>query len=95
MRKKLNKKKSPLLDEIEQRRIVSILFVVALLFIILFVKLYVVMIVDSSKYKKKLDKLSYNTVEVTTNELSGGYTHSSFGLFTLLILSTSIIGISP
>jgi len=63
MRKKLNKKKSPLLDEIEQRRIVSILFVVALLFIILFVKLYVVMIVDSSKYKKKLDKLSYNTVE--------------------------------
>ena len=55
MRKKLNKKKSPLLDEIEQRRIVSILFVVALLFIILFVKLYVVMIVDSSKYKKKLD----------------------------------------
>lgn len=63
MRKKLNKKKSPLLDEIEQRRIVVILFVVALLFIILFVKLYVVMIVDSSKYKKKLDKLSYNTVE--------------------------------
>ena len=63
MRKKLNKKKSPLLDEIEQRRIVGILFVVALLFIILFVKLYVVMIVDSSKYKKKLDKLSYNTVE--------------------------------
>lgn len=63
MRKKLNKKKSPLLDEIEQKRIVSILFVVALLFIILFVKLYVVMIVDSSKYKKKLDKLSYNTVE--------------------------------
>ena len=63
MRKKLNKKKSPLLDEIEQRRIVSILFVVALLFIILFVKLYVVMIIDSSKYKKKLDKLSYNTVE--------------------------------
>lgn len=63
MRKKLNKKKSPLLDEIEQRRIVSILFAVALLFIILFVKLYVVMIVDSSKYKKKLDKLSYNTVE--------------------------------
>lgn len=63
MRKKLNKKKSPLLDEIEQRRIVSILFVVALLFIILFVKLYIVMIVDSSKYKKKLDKLSYNTVE--------------------------------
>lgn len=63
MRKKLNKKKSPLLDEIEQRRIVGILFVVALLFIILFVKLYVVMIIDSSKYKKKLDKLSYNTVE--------------------------------
>ena len=63
MRKKLNKKKSPLLDEIEQRRIVGILFVVALLFIILFVKLYIVMIVDSSKYKKKLDKLSYNTVE--------------------------------
>ena len=63
MRKKLNRKKSPLLDEIEQRRIVGILFVVALLFIILFVKLYVVMIVDSSKYKKKLDKLSYNTVE--------------------------------
>ena len=63
MRKKLNKKKSPLLDEIGQRRIVSILFVVALLFIILFVKLYVVMIIDSSKYKKKLDKLSYNTVE--------------------------------
>ena len=63
MRKRLNKKKSPLLDEIEQRRIVGILFVVALLFIILFVKLYIVMIVDSSKYKKKLDKLSYNTVE--------------------------------
>lgn len=63
MRKKLNKKKSPLLDEIEQRRIVGILFVVALLFIILFVKLYIVMIVDSSKYRKKLDKLSYNTVE--------------------------------
>ena len=63
MRKKLNKKKSPLLDEIEQRRIVVILFVVALLFIILFVKLYIVMIIDSSKYKKKLDKLSYNTVE--------------------------------
>ena len=55
MRKKLNKKKSPLLDEIEQRRIVEILFVVALLFIILFVKLYIIMIVDSAKYKKKLD----------------------------------------
>lgn len=63
MRKKLNKKKSPVLDEIEQRRIVLILFVVVLLFIILFVKLYVVMIADSSKYKKKLEKLSYNTVE--------------------------------
>ena len=63
MRKKLNRKKSPLLDEIEQRRIVLILFVVVLLFIILFVKLYVVMIADSSKYKKKLEKLSYNTVE--------------------------------
>lgn len=63
MRKKLNKKKSPVLDEIEQRRIVLILFAVVLLFIILFVKLYVVMIADSSKYKKKLEKLSYNTVE--------------------------------
>ena len=63
MRKKLNKKKSPLLDEIEQRRIVSILFVVALLFIILFVKLYVVMIVDSSKYKKK----SFNFLSGTSS----------------------------
>lgn len=63
MRKKLNKKKSPILDEIEQRRVVVTLSIVVILFIVLFIKLYIVMIVDSSKYQEKLDQLSYNTVE--------------------------------
>lgn len=62
-RQRLNKKKSPLLDEVEQRRVLFILIVVVVCFLVVFVKLYQVMIIDKEKYSKKLEKLSYDTVE--------------------------------
>ena len=66
MRKKQklnNKKKNIVLDEIEQRRVLIILVIVILLFLVVFVKLYQVMIIDNKKYSEKLEKLSYDTVE--------------------------------
>ena len=62
-RQRLNKKKSPLLDEVEQRRVLFVLIVVILCFLVVFVKLYQVMIIEKEKYSKKLVKLSYDTVE--------------------------------
>ena len=52
-RQRLNKKKSPLLDEVEQRRVLFVLIVVILCFLVVFVKLYQVMIIDKEKYSKK------------------------------------------
>ena len=49
-RQRLNKKKSPLLDEVEQRRVLFVLIVVILCFLVVFVKLYQVMII----YKEKV-----------------------------------------
>ena len=63
-RYKLNtKKKDPVLDKIEQRRILIILVIVLLLFLVVFVKLYQVTIIDHKKYSDQLEKLSYDTVE--------------------------------
>lgn len=61
--KKLNKKRSKLLDEIEQRRLIIIFIVVILLFVVVFLKFYQVMVYDNKKYQTKLRKLSYSTVE--------------------------------
>ena len=61
--KKLNKKRSKLLDEIEQRRLIIIFIVVILLFVVVFLKFYQVMIYDHKKYQDKLRQLSYSTVE--------------------------------
>lgn len=61
--KKLNKKRSKLLDEIEQRRLIIIFIVVILLFVVVFLKFYQVMVYDNKKYQDKLKKLSYSTVE--------------------------------
>lgn len=61
--KKLNKKRSKLLDEIEQRRLIVIFIVVILLFVVVFLKFYQVMVYDNKKYQEKLRKLSYSTVE--------------------------------
>ena len=61
--KKLNKKRMLLLDEIEQRRVLIILVLVIILFLIVFVRLYKVMIIDNKKYSEKLEALSYDTVE--------------------------------
>ncbi|MBO5414868.1 MAG: penicillin-binding protein 2 [Bacilli bacterium] len=63
-KQKLNtKKKSPILDEIEQRRVLIILVIVILLFLVVFVKLYQVTIIDHKKYSDDLEELSYDTVE--------------------------------
>lgn len=61
--KKLNKKRSKLLDEIEQRRLIIIFIVVILLFVVVFFKFYQVMVYDNKKYQNKLEELSYSTVE--------------------------------
>ncbi len=61
--KKLNKKKTPLLDEIEQKRVLIIFGIILFLFFIVFIKLYQVMIIDKKKYTDELEKLSYDTVE--------------------------------
>lgn len=64
--KKLNKKRSKLLDEIEQRRLIIIFIVVILLFVGVFLKFYQVMVYDNKKYQDKLEALSYSTVEGTS-----------------------------
>lgn len=62
-RKKLNKSKKGLsIDEIEQRRLLTILIIIILLFLILFIKIYHVMIIDNKKYSDELEELSYDTV---------------------------------
>ena len=61
--KKLNKKKARILDEIEQRRIIIVLVVVIFLFLVVFARLYQVMVIDQKKYSDELEKLSYDTVE--------------------------------
>lgn len=61
--KKLNKKKTPIVNEILQRRLIIILVTIIILFIVVFIKLYQVMILNKDKYVKDLKKLSYDTVE--------------------------------
>lgn len=61
--KKLNKKKIRVIDEIEQRRVIYIFIIILLLFFIVFIKLSKVMVLDNTKYKEELTKLSYDTVE--------------------------------
>ena len=60
---KLNKKKSPILEEILQKRLLILIITIIILFIIVFIKLYQVMIIENEKYKKSLKELSYDTVE--------------------------------
>lgn len=62
-KKVLNKKRSPKLEEIENRRFWIIFSIIILFFVIVFLKFYQVMIIDSNKYKKQLEELTYDTVE--------------------------------
>ena len=57
------KKKTTLIDEILQKRLLVILVFIIILFVVVFIKLYQVMIMDNYKYKKELEELSYDTVE--------------------------------
>ncbi len=63
MRKKLNKKRSPLLEQIEKRRLFFILGITIFLFSVVFIKFYQVMIYDHNKYSEQLEELSYDIVE--------------------------------
>ena len=65
-RKKLNKKKLPVIDDIINRRLLIFLVITFILFLIVFLKLYQVMIFNKDKYNKKLKVLSYNIVEGPT-----------------------------
>ena len=65
-RKKFNKKKLPVIDDIINRRLLFLLVFTVLLFFIIFLKLYQVMIFNKNKYEKKLKVLSYDIVEGPT-----------------------------
>lgn len=65
-RKKINKKKQPLVDDIIQKRLTITLITILILFIVVFIKLYQVMVIDHEKYKKELKELSYDQVEGPT-----------------------------
>ena len=49
-------------DLVTSRRFLFFIFLVCLLFLIIFIRLYNVMIIDNNEYKKKLKDLSYDTV---------------------------------
>lgn len=63
MRKKLNKKQNPKLDQVEKKRLMIFFIIIVILFIIVFLKFYQVMVIEKNKYTKELKELSYNIVE--------------------------------